>query len=167
MQTGKAPAKPVRQPSVHDIVSRIKKGEFAGADYVLFGTVSSMEFRSEVSPIQGSTSASSLFSLNLISDFSLINAKTYEITAAFSAQGQGQEVKLLSHRGDVVAPNRGQVIRATSRTLADSVYAQLVEQLGPNGRPPIAGAGSEQAAPASAGQAPTVPAAQPPTLVFK
>ena len=48
MQTGKAPAKPVRQPSVHDIVSRIKKGEFAGADYVLFGTVSSIEFRNEL-----------------------------------------------------------------------------------------------------------------------
>ena len=167
MQTGKAPAKPVRQPSVHDIVNRIKKGEFAGADYVLFGTVSSIEFRSELSPIQGSTSASSLFSLDLISDFSLINTKTYEITAAFSAQGNGQEVKLLSNRGDVVVPNRGKVIRSTSLTLADSVYAQLVEQLGPNGKPPIAGQTAVEGLSAPAGQAPAARPAEPPTMVFK
>ena len=43
IQTGKI-AKPVRQPEVNDIVARIKKGEFSGADYVLFGTLSSVEF---------------------------------------------------------------------------------------------------------------------------
>ncbi len=166
MQTGKAPAKPVRQPSVHDIVSRIKKGEFAGADYVLFGTVSSIEFRNELSPLQGTTSASYLFSLDLVSDFSLINTRTYEITAAFSAQGAGQDVKLISNRGDVVAPNRGKVIRTTSQTLADSVYSQLVEQLGPNGNPPVNG---QVGGNAPAGNAPGARPAQaePPTMVFK
>lgn len=166
MQTGKAPAKPVRQPSVHDIVSRIKKGEFAGADYVLFGTVSSIEFRNELSPLQGTTSASYLFSLDLVSDFSLINTRTYEITAAFSAQGAGQDVKLISNRGDVVAPNRGKVIRTTSQTLADSVYSQLVEQLGPNGNPPVSG---QVGGNAPAGNAPGARPAQaePPTMVFK
>lgn len=168
MQTGKAPAKPVRQPSVHDIVTRIKKGEFAGADYVLFGTVSSIEFRNELSPLQGTTSASYLFSLDLVSDFSLINTRTYEITAAFSAQGNGQEVKLISNRGDVVAPNRGKVIRATSLTLADNVYAQLVEQLGPNGNPPVSGnVGGGAPSAATGGNAPVARPAEPPTMVFK
>lgn len=167
MQTGKAPAKPVRQPSVHDIVTRIKKGEFAGADYVLFGTVSSIEFRNELSPLQGTTSTSYLFSLDLVSDFSLINTRTYEITAAFSAQGNGQEVKLISNRGDVVAPNRGKVIRATSLTLADNVYAQLVEQLGPNGNPPVSGNAGGSSSSATGGNPPVARPAEPPTMVFK
>ncbi len=167
MQTGKAPAKPVRQPSVHDIVTRIKKGEFAGADYVLFGTVSSIEFRNELSPLQGSTSASYLFSLDLISDFSLINTKTFEITAAFSAQGNGQEVKIVSNRGDVIVPNRGKVIRSTSLSLADSVYAQLVEQLGPNGKPPVGGSSTTGTTATGVNSAPATSPAEPPTMVFK
>lgn len=119
-----------RQPDVKDIISRIKKGEFNGADYVLFGTLSSIEFRDELSPLQGTTSASYLFSLDLVADFSLINTKTYEIKAAFSAQGAGNDTKLLSNRGDIVRPNRGGVMRETSQTLAANVYDQLVEQLG-------------------------------------
>jgi hypothetical protein len=129
MQTGKV-AVPVRQPEVKDIVARIKKGEFNGADYVLFGTLSSIEFRDELSPLQGTSSASYLFSLDLVADFSLINTKTYEIKAAFSAQGAGNDTKLLSNRGDIVRPNRGRVMRETSQTLAASVYDQIAEQLG-------------------------------------
>jgi hypothetical protein len=129
MNTGKV-AVPKRQPEVKDIVARIKKGEFNGADYVLFGTLSSIEFRDELSPLQGTTSASYLFSLDLVADFSLINTKTFEIKAAFSAQGASNDTKLLSNRGDIVRPNRGRVIRETSQTLAANVYDQLVEQLG-------------------------------------
>lgn len=129
MQTGKV-AIPVRQPDVKDIVTRIKKGEFNGADYVLFGTLSNIEFRDELSPLQGTTSASSLFSLDLVADFSLISTRTFEIKAAFSAQGAGNDTKLVSNRGDIVRPNRGKVMRETSQTLAVSVYEQLVEQLG-------------------------------------
>ncbi|MCX2860808.1 hypothetical protein OOZ63_03035 [Paucibacter sp. PLA-PC-4] len=128
IKTGKM-AKLVRQPEVHDIIARIKKGEFSGADYVLFGTLTSMEFRDQLSPLQGTTSASYLFSLDLVADFSLINTRTYEIVAAFSAQGEGNDTKLLSNRGDIVRPNRGQVMRDTSRSLAANVYEQLVEQL--------------------------------------
>lgn len=129
MKTGKM-AVQKRQPDVKDIVARIKKGEFNGADYVLFGTLSSIEFRDELSPLQGTTSASYLFSLDLVADFSLISTKTFEIKAAFSAQGAGNDTKLLSNRGDIVRPNRGAVMRETSQTLATNVYDQLVEQLG-------------------------------------
>ncbi|WP_269532922.1 hypothetical protein [Chitinimonas sp. BJYL2] len=129
MQTGKI-SKPVKQPQVRDIVDRIRKGEFKGADYVLFGTMTSIQFRDELSPLQGTTSASYTYSLDLVADFSLINTKTLAITAAFSAQGAGAETKLLSNRGDVVRPNRGKVIRETSLSLASSAYDQLVDQLG-------------------------------------
>lgn len=129
IKTGKM-ALPKRQPEIKDIVARIKKGEFNGADYVLFGTLSSIEFRDELSPLQGTTNGSYLFSLDLVADFSLISTKTFEIKAAFSAQGAGSDIKLLSIRGDIVRPNRGGVMRETSQTLAVSVYDQLVEQLG-------------------------------------
>lgn len=129
LKTGKM-AKPVSQPSVNDIIARIKKGEFNGADYVLFGIVSSIEFRDQISPLQGSSSTTYQYGLDLLADFSLINTKTYEIKAAFSAQGAGNDTKILSTRGDVAPPNRAKVMRETSQTLAQSVYEQLVGQLG-------------------------------------
>lgn len=128
LQTGKI-AKPVRQPDVKDIIARIKKGEFPGADYVMFGVLSNVEFRDELSPLQGTTSTTRQFSLDLLADFSLINTRTNEIKAAFSAQGSGSETKIFSNRGDVIPPNRSKVMRETSQTLAKNVYEQLVDQL--------------------------------------
>jgi hypothetical protein len=129
MKTGKM-AVPVRQPDVKNIITRIKNGEFNGADYVLFGTLSSIEFRDQLSPLQGASSDTYQFSLDLVADFSLISTKNYEIKAAFSAQGAGNDTKILSNRGDIVRPNRGKVMRETSQTLAKSVFEQLIDQLG-------------------------------------
>lgn len=128
IHTGKL-ARAVRQPEVKDIIARIKKGEFSGADYVLFGTLSNIEFRDQFSPLQGSTSATMQYGLDLLADFSLIHTRTYEIKAAFSAQGAGNDTKLLSNRGDIAPPNRAKVMRETSQSLAQSVYEQLVSQL--------------------------------------
>lgn len=129
LQTGKM-AKPMRQPEVKDIIARIKKGEFNGADFVLFGTLSHVEFRDQFSPLQGSTSATMQYGLDLLADFSLINTKTYEIKASFSAQGAGNDTKILSNRGDILPPNRAKVMRETSQSLALSVYEQFTSQLG-------------------------------------
>src|SRR5450830_182338 len=129
IQTGKV-AKPVRQPEVKDIIARIRKGEFSGADYVLFGTLSHVEFRDQLSPLQGTTSATMQYGLDLLADFSLINTKTYEIKASFSAQGAGNDTKILSNRGDVMPPNRAKVMRETSQSLALDVYEQFASQLG-------------------------------------
>jgi hypothetical protein len=128
VKTGKVAAA-VRQPQVHDIVARIRKGEFNGAEYVLFGTLSSLQFRDTVTQIQGTANASHIYSLDLVADFSLISTKTFEIVAAFSAQGEGSDTKLLSTRLDILPPNRGKVIRETSKSLATSVFDQLKEQI--------------------------------------
>jgi hypothetical protein len=77
------------------------------------------------SPLQGTTSATRQYGLQLLADFSLINTKTYEIKAAFSAQGEGNDTKILSNRGDIAPPNRAKVIRETSQSLAQDVYQQL------------------------------------------
>jgi len=123
-------ATPVRQPDVKDIIARIRKGEFKGADYVLFGVISSIDFTDALSPLQGTTSATRQYGLQLLADFSLINTRTYEIKAAFSAQGEGNDTKILSNRGDIAPPNRAKVIKETSVSLSQDVYQQLTTQLG-------------------------------------
>jgi curli biogenesis system outer membrane secretion channel CsgG len=128
VKTGKLAA-PVRQPEVKDIIARIRKGEFNGADFVLFGTLSTIQFRDSLSPLQGTTSATRQFSLDLLADFSLINTKTYEIKAAFSAQGAGNDSKILSNRGDIAPPNRAKVMRETSQSLGMNVFEQIADQL--------------------------------------
>jgi hypothetical protein len=118
--------KPTEQ--VFDIIARIKQGYFPGADYVLFGTVSSIQFRQEAMPLTQGTSGTATLSLDLVTDFSLINTRTYEVKAAFSATGSGQDVKIIARPGDRVVLNRGKVISETSKSLAETAYAELLTQ---------------------------------------
>lgn len=112
---------------IHDVIGRIKQGLYPGADYVLYGSVSSIEFNSSSMPL-GSTVTASL-TLDLVADFSLINTKTYEVKAAFSANGSGVDTKLLSSAGDRISFNRGKVISQTSKSLAQAAYVELMTQL--------------------------------------
>ncbi|HYC42729.1 MAG TPA: hypothetical protein VEB70_07055 [Noviherbaspirillum sp.] len=126
-------AKPYSGPpteKIYDIIDRIKKGFYPGADYVLFGTVSNIAFRQETMQLPGTHSFTGVLSLDLVADFSLINTKTYEVKAAFSASGAGQETKIVSRPGDRVVFNRGKVISETSKSLADAAYAELMAQFG-------------------------------------
>ncbi len=115
---------------IHDIIGRIKKGLYPGADYVLFGTVSNIDFRQEAMPLAHGGAITATLSLDLVVDFSLINTRTYEVKAAFSASGAGQDTKILSRAGDRVAFNRGKVISETSKSLADAAYDELMVQFG-------------------------------------
>ena len=115
---------------IFDVIARIKQGMFPGADYVLFGTVSNIEFRNQYVPIQGTTTYNHIFSLDMVVDFSLINTKTYEVKAAFSAIGEAQDLKMVTSRGDIVTPNRSRVIMEASKNLGEQAYGQLLEQFG-------------------------------------
>jgi hypothetical protein len=115
---------------IFDVIARIKQGMFPGADYVLFGTVSNIEFRNQYVPIQGTSTYNHIFSLDMVVDFSLINTKTYEIKAAFSAMGEAQDLKMVTSRGDIVTPNRSRVIMEASKDLGEQAYGQLLEQFG-------------------------------------
>lgn len=115
---------------IYDIIGRIKQGYYPGADYVLFGTVSNIAFRQESMQLAMSSSTTANLTLDLVADFSLINTKTYEIKAAFSASGSGQDTKILTRAGDRVVLNRGKVISETSKSLAESAYAELMTQFG-------------------------------------
>lgn len=117
---------------IYDIISRIKKGLYPGADYVLFGSVSSIQWRDEENPVQGTDKRTQTLSLELVADFNLINTRTYEIKAAFSAMGEGQDVKFLTGDNRVVM-NRGKVVIEVSKNLGADVARQLEEQFSPGG----------------------------------
>jgi hypothetical protein len=68
--------------------------------------------------------------LTLVADFSLINTRTYEITSAFTAMGEGQDTKLVNSRDVRVSLNRPRVVREVSKALGEDVARQLAEQLG-------------------------------------
>ena len=114
---------------LYDLIARIKKGMYPGADYVLFGTVSSIEFRQEANPIDNTNTVSHTLSLELVGEFSLISTKNFTVKSSFSAMGAGQDVKLLTSQGGRVIPNRGKVISEVSKSLGEDVSRQLEEQL--------------------------------------
>jgi len=114
---------------IFDIIARIKKGYYPGADYVLFGTVTELDFRDEQSPVVGTDTLSNTFSLMLVAEFSLINTRTYEVKAAFSATGEGQDARMAT-AGSRVMPSRGKVIAEVSKSLGEDVAKQMNQQLG-------------------------------------
>ena len=113
---------------VFDIIDKIKKGYYPKADYVLFGTVSELDFRDEANPIIGTNNVANTFSMTLVADFSLINTRTYEIKAAFTATGEGSDVRVASAGGRVM-PSRGRVVAEVSHNLGVEVAQQVNEQL--------------------------------------
>lgn len=115
---------------LYDVIARIKQGMYPGADYVLFGSVSSIEFRQEANPIDHTDTVSHTLSLELVAEFSLINTRNYQVKAAFSAMGTGQDTKLMSSRGGRLVLNRGKVISEVSKSLGEDVFKQMEEQLG-------------------------------------
>lgn len=115
---------------VYDVIKRIKNGNFKGADYVLFGTVSDIDFQRDITSIDNTNSYSAILGLTLVADFSLINTRTFEITSAFTAMGEGQDTKLVNHRDVRVSLNRPRVVREVAKELGMDVARQMAEQLG-------------------------------------
>jgi hypothetical protein len=112
---------------LYDIIARIKQGYYPGADYVLWGTVNNVEFRADDNPIQGTNTYSHQLALELVVEYSLINTKTFEIKAAFSAMGEGSDTKL-GAPGSRVSPNRSKVMQEVSRSLGEAVVQELEGQ---------------------------------------
>lgn len=121
------PAPTKKDESVYNIIARIKKGDFPKADYVLFGRVSQMNFNDSTYQVDGGM-VNYILSLSLTAEFSLINTKTYEITASFSAVGDGQDTKVLS-AGTYAEPNRAAVVSQVSKSLGQDVFRQIEEQV--------------------------------------
>jgi hypothetical protein len=144
-------AKPYNNPNggeqIFDIIARIKKGYYPGADYVLFGIVDTVDWRNDVQPVQNTNTSMLLYNLSLGVEFSLINTRTYEVKAAFSAVGEGNDNKIWS-QGAQLTPNKARVMQQVSRSLADEVVSQLTQQLS------VGAAGSNYVPAAAPGNAP-------------
>lgn len=123
------PYKTGSKEDVYDVIARIKSGHFKGADYVLFGTLSDIDFRQDVGEIANTNSYSAIMGLTVVGDFSLINTRTYEITSAFTAMGEAQDTKLVNSRDVKISLNRGRVVRDASKSIGVDVARQLREQL--------------------------------------
>lgn len=113
---------------LYDIINRIKQGYYPGADYVLWGTINNVEFRRDDNPIQGSNAFSHMLALELVAEFSLINTKTYEIKAAFSAMGEGSDTKMTNAPGTSLTLNRSKVMMEVSRSLGVAVAEEVTAQ---------------------------------------
>ena len=114
---------------LYDIIGRIKQGYYPGADYVLWGNINNVEFRQDVNPIQGTNgTVSSTLALELVGEFSLINTRTYEVRAAFTAMGEGSDTKLLTGMGGRVTNNRSRVMMDVSRSLGEAVASEVEGQ---------------------------------------
>lgn len=113
---------------LYDIIGRIKQGYYPGADYVLWGSINSIEFRRDSAPLQGSNAVSYTMALELVGEFSLINTRTYEIKAAFSAQGEGSDTKLSNAAATTISFNRGKIVQEVSRSLGDAVVNEVESQ---------------------------------------
>jgi len=64
----------------------------------------------------------------LRADFSLINTRTYQVKAAFSAAGEGQDVRVVTG-GSREVPSRGRVVSEVSKSLEIDVARKIIEQL--------------------------------------
>jgi hypothetical protein len=69
-----------------------------------------------------------MLNLALTAEFSLINTKTYEVKASFTATGEGQDTKILTP-GTYATPNRSAVVSQVSKTLGQDVFRQVEEQV--------------------------------------
>ncbi|GGY25327.1 penicillin-binding protein activator LpoB [Paludibacterium paludis] len=152
---GKAFTATKNNEKLFDVISRIKRGDFKGADYVLFGSVSSIDVRTEGNPVPGSSVISYQRSMELVADFSLINTRTFAVKAGFSAMGEGSDVRLVGQEGAIVHFNMGKVVSELSKSLGANAVSQLAEQFPVNGGAPEAAARSD--APVARPAAPAQP----------
>jgi hypothetical protein len=117
--------------NLYDVIGRIKEGYYPNSDFVLFGTVSSVDIRNESNPIQGSNAINYSLTVELMVEFSLINTKTYEVVAAFSARGEGSDAKLVNISGTSFKLSRSKAMSEMSHALGDEAAKELINQFSP------------------------------------
>lgn len=115
--------------NINDILARIDQGDFEGADYVLFGRVSDIQFADNVMNIQHTNTYSKSLSLTVVAEFNLVNTQTHEIKAAFTATGEAKELKLMNSLDKKITLNRARLVSRVSKDLGNDVAKQVVEQL--------------------------------------
>jgi hypothetical protein len=118
---------PLNSDIAYDVIGKIKKGFYPGANYVLFGTVAEMTPYQNTYTPSGSSMVNLTYGLTLVAQFRVINTKTFQDIASFSATGEGSDTKIISY-GTLAEPNRALIMRDVSKSLGEDVIKQLNEQ---------------------------------------
>jgi len=143
--------------TIYDIIGRIKQGYYRGADYVLFGTITSIESRNDAVNIQNTSATNLMLNMELVCDFSLIDTRTYQVAAGFTAMGEGRDAKLVNTAGSRVTLSRGRVMRDVSASLADNVLTELATQF----------RGGFALSPSALRDPSVLPPPPPPTMIYR
>jgi hypothetical protein len=127
IQTKPVVSKPGQTDDFFDVVSRVKRGEYLGSDFVLYGTVAAMEVRANREKIDATDNFMNQYELVITVDYSLIDIKTFEARAAFTVTAIGNDNRIDSPQS-IYQPSMAKIMSSASKSLADEVLIKLVEQ---------------------------------------
>lgn len=113
-----------------NLKKRILNGDFHDAEFVLHGTVVSVDSRSMKDPVQGTTDYAYKLENSIIVEFTLVNTETMQVVAAFNAMGIGQDLYLGKANANYV-PNVHRVTKDLLSSFSQDSQKKLLDQLPP------------------------------------
>lgn len=116
--------------SFFSLKKRILNGDFYDAEFVLHGTVVSVDSRSMKDHIQGTTDYAYKLENSIIVEFTLVNTETMQVVASFNAMGIGQDMYLGKSYVEYV-PNRHRVTKDLLSSFSQDAQKKLLDQLPP------------------------------------
>jgi hypothetical protein len=120
-------AMPNQGDEYFDIVKRIKAGDFADANYVLYGVLAEVSVTDNVDDIPGTKSSSQQVTLEVTVDFNVVDTQTNQIVASFIASGDGKEVRIDGKDNNFKA-SKAKLMKLASIDLAEDVRKNLAAQ---------------------------------------
>lgn len=122
-----AQSKPDEGDEFFDIARRIKAGDFGKAQYVLYGTLGEISPMSGREKIQGTDTYMLTSSMDIVVDYSVIDTKSMEVVASFTAHGSGSDNRMVSN-DSTYTPSNAKIIRQIAASLAEEVASNLADQ---------------------------------------
>ena len=110
-----------------DIVGRIKEGQYAGANYVLYGIVAAMESKGERESIPNTSDFAYKGILEITVDYSLIDTRTMQTVAAFTVFASGEDRKFDGAQ-TTFRPSSSKMMKRAANELSLEVQKRLYEQ---------------------------------------
>lgn len=107
---------------------RIINGDFHNAEYVLHGTVVSVDSRATMDHIQGTSDFSYKLENSIIAEFTLVSTETMQVSASFTAMGIGQDMYLGKAHAKYV-PNMNRIHKDLLFSFSQDAQKKLLDQL--------------------------------------
>jgi hypothetical protein len=123
-------AKENEDDSFFSLKKRILNGDFHDAEFVLHGTVVSVDSRATTDHIQGTSDFSYKLENAIIAEFTLVNTETMQVAASFTAMGSGQDMYLGKANVNYV-PNMNRINKDLLSSFSQDAQKKLLDQLPP------------------------------------